>query len=144
MAWSIRNGCTSVDNVVSVTILFSSSSDSTLSISGNLAGSAIIAAISPGNLNGASLKLSKRSISPNEPQPRTLRLPPDNASLTNISTPVATSKVSIPAAANTASIEPLVAMPTSCHPVQAIATARHWPLAERRAISASKTLLAAA
>ena len=121
-----------------------SSNAITLSIRANRVGSAIIALISDGNRNGGSRKLSNLSIKPREPQARTLRLPPARASSTNMSTPVVTSRVSIPAAANTASIEPLVAIPTSFQPVHPMATARHLPLAVSRAISASSTQLAAA
>ena len=116
----------------------------TLSINGNLCGSEIAAAISAGKRKGGSLKLSKRSIKPSEPQPSTRLFPPAKASSTNISTPVATSRVSIPAAAKTASIDPRVAIPTSLQPVQPIATARQSPLAVNLAISASRTLFAAA
>ena len=144
MAWSTRNGCKSIESVVSVVILLPSSNESTLSIRGNLAGSAITAVIAEGNRRGGSRKLSNLSISPNEPQPSTLRFPPASASSTKISTPVSTSSVSIPAAANTASIDPLVAIPTSFQPVHPMATARHLPLAVNLAISASRTLFAAA
>ncbi len=113
-------------------------------MNGNLDGSAIIADISGVSRRGASLKLSNLSINPSEPHPSTLRFPPASASLTNISTPVSTDRVSIPAASKTASIEPLVAIPTSLQPVQPIATALHSPLAVILAISASNTLFAAA
>ncbi len=113
-------------------------------MNGNRAGSAISAAIFAGRRKGASLKTSKRFIIPRLPQPMTLLLPPDNASSTKIETPSSTDNVSIPAASKTDSIEPLVAMPTSLHPVQPIATARQVPLAVKRVISLSRTQLAAA
>ncbi len=113
-------------------------------MNGNLVGSAIKAAIFAGSRNGASLKISKRSIIPRLPQPMTLLLPPASASSTNIDTPSSTDSVSIPAASKTASIEPLVAIPTSLQPVQPIATARQVPLAVRRVISLSRTQFAAA
>ena len=91
-----------------------------------------------------SRKEEKRSIRPSEPQPRTRRLPPRNASSTKMATPSSTAKVSIPAAANTASMEPRVAMPTSRQPVQPMATPRPSWDAVKRAISASRTELAAA
>ena len=111
---------------------------------GNREGSAIREAMSPDNINGASLNESNRSISPSDPQAMTRRFPPRSASPTKISTPIPTGSVSIPASSKTASIEPRVAIPTSLQPVQPIATARQSPLAVSRAISASSIEFAAA
>ena len=125
-------------------MLFSSSTERTLSIKGNREGFAMREAISPDSINGASLNESNRSIRPSEPQAITRRLPPRSASSTKISTPTSTGRVSIPASSKTASIEPRVAIPTSLQPVHPIATARQSPLAARRAISASSIEFAAA
>ena len=113
-------------------------------MNGNLRGSAIDSAIFGGSFSGASLNASNLSINPRDPQAITLLFPPASASFTKMSTPSSTARVSIPAASNTASIEPRVAMPTSLQPVHPIATALHLPDAVNLAISASRIELAAA
>ena len=124
--------------------VLASSSESTLSMKGKRAGSAMVAAMLGGSMRGASRKEACWSIKPSEPQPRTRRLPPRKASPTKRETPSSHRERLNPSGRKDRLNGPASAIPTSRQPVHPMATARQFVVAVRRAISASSTELAAA